>query len=1027
MAAGKATTRRLRFAVVAVGLIGSACSTSVSNAGTALPPAPEVRDVRTTTTAVLPDDGLLRLTVTIPDADHQTSYGEDNANTANIAGTLEADGGEDPLLFDDLIDVPPDSTLTMRGNVLGYLGRDGTFVPLSTREEEAASGLDLALASQGELVSYLRELSGVVTVQAITSSTFAVSATSTDALDALGLGVAEDAFLAFSADPYEPYQWALENDGTSLSNVGLAQPPSQSPDADVDGLEARGGATGRGVVVAVVDAGVDFSHPDLTHARWTNPNEDCSGASNGVDDDNNGFVDDCGGWDFGDEDATPFDGRNDEHGTHVAGIIAAKADNGVGIAGIAPDVEIMDLKVNDLSGAISTSSIARAIRYATDNGADVVNLSLGTLPGATLESVAVLGDAVQYANTNGVLLVAAAGNSGISLDNSAVYPASFGTPNLLVVGASTSADRRAPFSNTGSDVDLFAPGDLILSTIPGGDVVFMSGTSQASPIVAATAALLLEESSDLSPSAVIDQIVRSADQLDSLRGLAANPVRLNSARIVGIEADFPGPNDSVTIRGLGANDDGQVSASVSIGELGGQFNQPFHWEASLLTLVDGDPFAVVDHPVTVRDVDGDELRSSQTDRRGAVLLAADSSTEAEWSTVLPPGSYAFLVEAVPKTDATARLGDAFVARFDVGDPADESNDTTAGSSSDSGPNQPSSGSDSSGENNGLGPVVDSGPASDGVSPGSGAPGDGSSNENSAGGGGVEGPGESDDASSGDGDSNLSTGGSDSPEDVSPDKDGTGEELSNADQSTDLESTDGGPDSGSNPGSVVEPSNDGASSSDEDGTANDEGENDDREIVELGPDQGAKDGWSITSITPRTGQVDTKNLVTIDGDFPELAMVWFGEAAGEVIFGSENSLLVQTPLHALAETVDVSLQTRSGEVLRLPNAYSFVPLGSDPAIEESESTTNAGGDESSSDEPTFDDEPVDQVDVNNPPPTTGGDDGKGSGKSRNRQARADVTGEPRVLPNGLTGAPLSGLKTIGGVPACNEELCRTRRV
>ncbi len=1024
MAVDKAATRRLRFAVVAVGLIGSACSTSVSNADAALPPAPEVRDVRSASPS-LPDDGLLRLTVTVPDADHQTSDREDNGNTASIAGTLEANGDADPLRFDDLIGVPPDSTLTMRGDVLGYLGPDGTFVPLSTREEEAASGLDLALASQAELVSYLRELPGVVTVQAITSSTFAVSASSTDALDALGLDVAEDAFLAFSTDPYEPYQWALENDGTSLSNVGLAQPPSQSPDADVDGLEARGGSTGRGVVVAVVDAGVDFSHPDLTHARWINPSEDCSGPSNGVDDDNNGFVDDCGGWDFGDEDATPFDGRNDEHGTHVAGIIAAKADNGVGIAGIAPDVEIMDLKVNDASGVISTSSIARAIRYATDNGADVVNLSLGTLPGATLESVAVLGDAVQYANTNGVLLVAAAGNSGISLDNSAVYPASFGTPNLLVVGASTSADRRAPFSNTGTDVDLFAPGDLILSTVPGGDVVFMSGTSQASPIVAATAALLLEGNGDLSPSAVIDQVVRSADQLDSLRGLAANPVRLNSARIVGIEADLPGPNDSVTIRGLGADDEGQVSASVSIGELGGQFNQPFHWEASLLTLVDGDPFAVVDHPVTVRDVDGDELRSTQTDRRGAVLLAADSSREAEWSTVLPPGSYAFLVEAVPRTDATARLGDAFVARFDVGHPADESNDSAAGSSSGSVPNEPSSGSDSSGDDNGLDPVVDSGPVSEAISPGSGATGDGSSGESSAGGGGVEGSGQSDDSSSGDGDSEPLTGDGDSPEDVSLDEGGSGEESSDADQSTDLESSAGSPDSGSNPGSVVEPSDDSSSSSDEDGTANDDGD-----VVELGPDEGAEDGWSITSITPRTGQVDTKNLVTIDGSFPEPAVVWFGEAAGEVIFGSENSLLVETPLHALAETVDVSLQTRSGEVLRLPDAYSFVPLGSDPAIEENESTTNVGSDDSASDEPTFDDEPVDQVDVNDPPPAPGGDDGddgKGSGKSRNRQARADVVGEPRVLPNGLTVAPMSGLETIGGVPACNEELCRTRRV
>jgi len=340
----------------------------------------------------------------------------------------------------------------------------------------------------------------------------------------------EEAYLALSTDPYEPYQWALENDGTSLSNVGLAQPPAQSPDADVDGAAAKPGATGRGVIVAVVDSGVDFGHRDLSHARWVNSEEDCSGSPNGIDDDNNGYVDDCGGWDFGDEDASPFEGSNDPHGTHVAGIIAAHSSNSFGVAGIAPDAQIMDLKVSDSAGAISTSSIARAIRYATDNGADIVNLSLGTQPGAPLSSVSVLGDAVAYAEANGVLLVTAAGNSSVSLDRSPVYPASFGTSNLLTVGASTSADGRASFSNTGSDLDLFAPGDLILSTVPGNDVVFMSGTSQASPIAAATAALMIEHGGERNPASIISAMVGAGDAIASLDGLAANAVRVNSAR-----------------------------------------------------------------------------------------------------------------------------------------------------------------------------------------------------------------------------------------------------------------------------------------------------------------------------------------------------------------------------------------------------------------------------------------------------------------------------------------------------------------
>jgi subtilisin family serine protease len=713
VAVTKATARRLSVAVVAVAMMASSCSTSEPDLGYALPSAPEVRDVRSTA-QVVPDDGLLRVTVVVPDGPDVSSGRADSEDAVGIAGTLEANDAANALSFDDLIDIPSDSTLAMRDDVLGYLGPDGTFVPLSTQENGTASDLDFGLAGEADKVAFLSALPGVVTVRTITPSTFAVSATSTEAMETLGFALAEDLFLTFSTDPYEPYQWALENDGSSLSNVGLPQAPSQSPDADVDGVEAREGATGLGVVVAVIDAGVDFSHPDLTHARWLNPNEDCSGTPNGVDDDGNGFVDDCGGWDFGDEDATPFDGRNDEHGTHVAGIIAARSGNGVGIAGIAPDAEIMDLKVSDASGMISMTSIARAIRYATDNGADVVNLSLGTLPGASLESVAVLGDAVDYANSRGVLLVAAAGNSGISLDNSPVYPASFGTPNLLVVAASTSADQRASFSNTGSDVDLFAPGDLILSTIPGGEVVFMSGTSQAAPIAAATAALLLERNSGFDPSTVIDQLVRSSDQLDSLRGLAANPVRLNSARAVGIEGDLLGSDDPVTIRGLAADDAGRVSASVSMPNLSGQFNEPFHWEVSLLTLVDGDPFAVVDHPVTVHDVEGDELRSTQTDRRGAVLLADEASRLAEWSTVLPTGSYALLVEAVPWTDATARLGDAFLVRFDVGDPAGSSNDDDGASGQN--PGSPETDAPDPAGDPGLGTVVDSGPVSDNGSP-----------------------------------------------------------------------------------------------------------------------------------------------------------------------------------------------------------------------------------------------------------------------------------------------------------------------
>ena len=1034
MAANNSTARTLTIAVLVLGMIATACSSSEAGDGAALPPPPEVRDLRPAT-PMTPDDGLLRVTVTVPDVGDDSPHTE-GGNSDDSTGAAGAGSAEGTTAFGDPERIPSGSTLVVRDNVMGYLGADGTFVPLAAPDDTVASNSNVA--PELDKVEYLSSLPGVVTVREITSSTFALSATSTEALEASGIEFAEDISLTFSSDPYQPYQWALDNDGSSLSGVDASQTPSQSPDADVDGLEAREGATGRGVVVAVLDSGVDFSHPDLTHAQWRNPNEDCAGIPNGIDDDGNGFVDDCEGWDFGDEDAITFDGDNDEHGTHVAGIIAAKPGNSVGIAGLAPDAEIMDLKVSDASGMISMSSIARAIRYATDNGADIINLSLGTLPGESLESVAVLRDAVDYADSNQVLLVAAAGNNGVSLDSTPVYPASFDTPNLLVVAATTPADQLASFSNTGSDVDLFAPGDLILSTIPGAEVVFMSGTSQAAPIAAATAALLLERNGSFKPSKVIHTLVSSGDRVDDLNGFGDNPVRLNSARTLGIEVDLLGADDSVTIRGLAADDAGRVTATVSLPELGGQFNQKFHWETSLVALVDGDPFAVVDHPVTVHDVEGDVLISTQTDRRGAVRLADKSSRLAGWSTVLPSGEYALLVEAIPRTDSTVRLGDAFIARFVVGDPAgsatvddDRSNPTPGGSATDTGP--PGGPGESGSGDGGSAPGTDSGgPGEPGTST------DGSSGDSSAG----NDAGQSGDDSAGgdDDEANTPTGDTDGPADQSPDDAEGDNSPGDSDQQDDDGTSTAGAESesGTDPESENGPGEEGErdeGAASDDGSSSVEAEDD---IVEVGPDQGSEDGWSITSITPRTGPVDTENLVVIKGTFRESVGVWFGEAAGRVTYADENSLQVETPLHSVPETVDVSLRTRQGEVLRLPRAYAFVPIDSDPTVEEGnageQTETDGNGDSDSeprgesTEEPLFDSGPAGTVTIDDPPPPAGdGEDGGRSNRSRNRQARADVIGEPRPLPNGLTGAPISGLDTVGGVPACNEAICRTRRV
>jgi len=211
-------------------------------------------------------------------------------------------------------------------------------------------------------------------------------------------------------------------------------------------------ATGTGVTVAVVDTGLDMSHVDIASNVWTNAGEI---AGNGIDDDSNGFVDDVHGWDFvnGDNDATDDHG----HGTHVAGIIGASANNLEGIAGIAPESKILPVKVMDDSGTGSWDNIISGIRYAADMGARVINLSLGATFGVALDIIQSIDpdyydaviqpirDALIYAENHRAIVVAAAGNS--SVDVNRVVPAAF--DEAISVGATTPLKRGPIFQTTG--------------------------------------------------------------------------------------------------------------------------------------------------------------------------------------------------------------------------------------------------------------------------------------------------------------------------------------------------------------------------------------------------------------------------------------------------------------------------------------------------------------------------------------------------------------------------------------------------
>ena len=270
---------------------------------------------------------------------------------------------------------------------------------------------------------------------------------------------------------------------------------------------------GEGVVVAVIDTGVDYTHEDLAENIWINTKEI---ANNGIDDDANGFVDDIRGWDFvkntgfscassedcADEDNDPSD-RNG-HGTHVSGIIAAVENNAKGISGIAPKAKIMPLRAGystGFSAYLKTSDIIDALTYAINNNADVINMSFA---GAELN---VLGDLLSLADKLGIVLVAAAGNSTSSAPT---YPA--GLPEVISVGALALDNTQASFSNYGDTVDIAAPGSWILSTTPRNLYEYKSGTSMASPCVAGVAALIKAKNKlhKVSPATVKELIISSA-------------------------------------------------------------------------------------------------------------------------------------------------------------------------------------------------------------------------------------------------------------------------------------------------------------------------------------------------------------------------------------------------------------------------------------------------------------------------------------------------------------------------------------
>lgn len=320
---------------------------------------------------------------------------------------------------------------------------------------------------------------------------------------------------AISKDPRAGELYGLHNTGQTGGKA----------DADIDAPEAWQIHTGRdqsqgGTLLAVIDTGIDYNHPDLKANMWTNPGEI---AGDGIDNDGNGVVDDIHGYNAFANTGDPMDGHG--HGTHCAGTIGARGNNDVGVVGVNQNANMMGVKIFNDSGSTNAAAIIRGIQYSTKMGARITSNSWGG--GAANEGIK------QAFAQSPALHLMAAGNSGTDNDRRPHYPSSYDLPNKIAVAATDHKDGIARFSCFGAtSVEIGAPGVDILSTVNGGKYASYSGTSMATPHTAGAALLIADANPGISNEELKERLLGTADKIPSLAGKVVTGGRLNVGKAI---------------------------------------------------------------------------------------------------------------------------------------------------------------------------------------------------------------------------------------------------------------------------------------------------------------------------------------------------------------------------------------------------------------------------------------------------------------------------------------------------------------